>query len=182
MARALVPLASGCEDLEAVTLIDVLRRGGIDVVVAGLAPGPVKGARGTVFVPDTDLERVKNEAFDLVVLPGGQPGTEHLRADGRIAELLKRRAAAGAWVAAVCAAPQVLAEAGLLEGKAATSYPGVLEKAPHGARITDLPVVVDGRVLTGRSAGMALDFALALVEALRGKAVRTETEERLVRR
>lgn len=182
MTRVLVPLAQGCEDLEAVTIINVLRRAGMELLSAGLDSAPVKGARGLQFIPDSLLEDVKNRDFDLVVLPGGQPGTENLRRDSRIRELLLRQKDKGAWIAAVCAAPLALADAGLLQGKKATCYPGALDSVAHGAALVDAPVVVDGKLITGRSAGMCLDFSLALVEALLGVGKRLETEERMVRR
>ena len=94
MARALIPLAQGCEELEAVTLIDLLRRAGIEVVVAGLTEGPVTASRGTVLVPDTTLAAVADESFDLIVLPGGLPGADHLAADLRLRGMLQRQAAA----------------------------------------------------------------------------------------
>jgi len=182
MPRVLVPLAQGCEDLEAVTLVDVLRRGGLEVVTASLDGQPVRGARGMVFTADAPLDAVKGQDFDLVALPGGQPGTENLRQDGRITDLLQRHAARGAWLAAVCAAPSVLGAAGLLKGRRATSYPGALDAGDHGAELVDAPLVLDGRLLTGRSAGTAMDFALELVELLMGRPRRMDVEEKLVRR
>jgi 4-methyl-5(b-hydroxyethyl)-thiazole monophosphate biosynthesis len=181
MPRALVPLAQGCEEIEAVSIINVLRRGGVEVVTAGLAEGAVRGSRGTMIQPDTTLDRVLDQEFDLVALPGGQPGTDHLRRDARIAALLQRQAARGGWIGAVCAAPLVLAEAGLLEDRRVTCFPGTLDDDAHGAKLEDAGVVVDGRLITGRSAGMAMDFALALVEALAGEAKRDDVEKRLVR-
>ncbi|HTB21387.1 MAG TPA: DJ-1 family glyoxalase III [bacterium] len=181
MPTALVPLAQGCEDLEAVTIIDVLRRGGLDLCSASLDSQSVRGARGTVFVADVPLDSVLDRAFDLVALPGGQPGAENLRRDPRILELLKRHHGRGAFIAAVCAAPAVLAEAGLLRGRRVTCFPGALDDGKHGAELEDAPVVRDGRLITGRSAGAALDFSLALVEALMGPARRGEVEKGMLR-
>src|SRR5690606_21989525 len=113
-----------CEELEAVTIIDLLRRAGIRVVTAGLDAGPVTASRGVVLVPDTTLDAALQEDFDMVVLPGGSPGTENLDQDPRVRELLKKMANSGKFTAAICAAPKVLANAGLLAGKRATSYPG----------------------------------------------------------
>lgn len=180
MARVLVPLADGCEELEAVTLIDILRRGGIEVVSAGLKAGPVTGSRGVVLVPDKNLEHVEHQFFDLVALPGGKAGMEALRADPRIIALLRRQASEGRHVAAICAAPAVLAEAGLLAGRRATSYPGFLD----GVADVDLrndPVVNDEKVITSRGPGTALDFALELVEELAGREKRHEVERALQR-
>lgn len=182
MARVLIPLAEGCEELEAVTIIDLLRRAGIEVVSAGLQAGIVKASRGTQLLPDATLDGVLEADFDMIVLPGGMPGAQHLREDRRIIGLLKRMAEQGKFTAAICAAPTVLAEAGLLDGKRATSYPGFLDKmgVPGMAYLKDA-VVRDGKILTSRGPGTAMDFALALIEALSGKAKRDEVETGLVR-
>ena len=182
MARILVPLAPGCEELEAVTVIDLLRRAGIDVVTAGLAAGPVRASRGVVLVPDTTLDAVQEQVFDLVVLPGGQPGSDNLEQDPRIRRLLKRTADGGGYVAAICAAPKVLASAGLLDGKRATAYPGVLEGMARAAvQLDPQPVVRDGRMITSRGPGTAMDFALELIELLVGREKREQVEAGLVR-
>jgi 4-methyl-5(b-hydroxyethyl)-thiazole monophosphate biosynthesis len=128
MARVLVPLAQGCEELEAVTITDLLTRAGIEVVTAGLDAEPVKASRGITLVPDTTLDAVMDQEFDMMVLPGGLPGADHLDADPRVHELLQRLHQKGRFTAAICAAPKVLAGAGLLDGRRATSYPGVLDK------------------------------------------------------
>lgn len=182
MPRVLVPLAPGFEELEAVTIVDLLRRAGVEVVTAGLAAGPVRASRGVVVVPDTTLDEVADDAFDMVVLPGGLPGADHLAADPRVRRLLERTAAAGGYAAAICAAPKVLAAAGLLDGRKATGYPGVLDRLnlPR-TELLDRPVVTDGRIVTSRGPGTAMDFALALVEQLLGKARRDEVEAPLVR-
>ncbi len=182
MAKVLVPLAEGCEELEAVTIIDLLRRAGIEVVTAGLQPGIVKASRGTRLMPDAVLDDVLRDDFDMIVLPGGMPGAQHLKEDPRIIGLLKKMAEQGKYTAAICAAPMVLAEAGLLAGKRATSYPGSLDRieVPGMAYLKDA-VVRDGEVLTSRGPGTAMDFALALIEALSGKARRDEVEAGLVR-
>jgi protein deglycase len=182
MASVLVPLAQGCEELEAVTIIDLLRRAGIEVVSAGLTPGPVTGSRGTVLVPDTTLDEAGARDYDMIVLPGGQPGATHLEQDPRIRMLLKGQAAAGRYNAAICAAPRVLAAAGLLDGKEATGYPGALDpKSFPRVRITGRSVVRDGRIITSRGPGTAMDFALELIEILAGPEKRAEVERPLMR-
>jgi len=182
MTRVLIPLAQGCEELEAVTLIDLLRRAGIEVVTAGLEEGPVKCSRGVVLVPDTTLDEVSNDDFDMIVLPGGLPGSDHLQADPRVQALLKRMAQAGRYTAAICAAPKALASAGLLDGRQATSYPGVLEALQlPGTRLSEQPVVIDGKVITSRGPGTAMDFALTLIEQLEGKEAREAVEAPLMR-
>lgn len=180
MPKVLVPLADGCEELEAVTIIDLLRRAGIDVVAAGLKPGVVKASRGVQLVPDMTLDQALQQDFDMVVLPGGMPGASHLKADVRIIHLLKTMAAAGKYTAAICAAPMVLAEAGLLAGKQATSYPGFLDALPD-VNQSAAAVVQDGTVLTSRGPGTAMDFALALVEVLSDAETRQQVEAALVR-
>lgn len=182
MARVLVPLAQGCEELEAVTIIDLLRRAQIEVVTAGLAAGPVKASRGTVLVPDQTLDEALRQDYDMLVLPGGQPGATHLEKDGRILKLLQTMAAAGKYTAAICAAPRVLAVAGLLDGRQATGYPGSLDPGQFPAvRLTTQAVVRDGQILTSRGPGTAMDFALALIETLAGRASRDKVEAGLVR-
>jgi 4-methyl-5(b-hydroxyethyl)-thiazole monophosphate biosynthesis len=170
MKRVLVPLAPGFEEIEAVTIIDILRRAEIPVTVAGTAAGPITGSRGVVITPDTTLDAVADARFDMVVLPGGGPGTEALRRDSRVTSILKRHADHGAWIAAICAAPMVLADAGLLAGRRVTSYPSAQSQLSTTDYRTDR-VVVDGRLITSRSPGTALEFALTLVEHLVGQTV-----------
>jgi 4-methyl-5(b-hydroxyethyl)-thiazole monophosphate biosynthesis len=180
MAKVLVPLADGCEELEAVTIIDLLRRAGIEVTTAGLKPGIVKASRGVQLVPDVTLDVALQDEYDMVVLPGGMPGATHLKDDARVIELLQKMAAAGKYTAAICAAPMVLAAAGVLAGRQATSYPGFLDGLP-GVSVSPAPVVRDGRVVTSRGPGTAMDFALELVEALAGAGTRRQVEAGLVR-
>jgi len=152
--RVLIPLAQGCEELEAVTIIDLLRRAEIEVVTAGLDDNPVVASRGTKLLADTSLENIIHKDFDMVVLPGGLPGADHLNNDPRIHEILKRTIDNDQYVAAICAAPKVLASAGLLNDKKATAYPGVLEALNNKAfEITNAAVQQDGKVLTSRGPG-----------------------------
>lgn len=180
MPKVLVPLAQGCEEIEAVTVIDILRRAGITVVSAGLDNQPVRASRGVMLVPDTTLDAVLHDSFEMIVLPGGQPGTDNLMADKRIIALLQKMAQQGKDVAAICAAPSVLASAGLLDGKRATSYPTCLDDFPKIAVQTSA-VVEDGNLITSRGPGTAMDFALTLVERLAGKAKLREVEAGLQR-
>jgi len=181
MPSVLVPLAQGCEEIEAVTIIDILRRAGIVVVSAGLDFRPVRASRGTVLIPDTTLDIALQQSYNMVVLPGGQPGTNNLKADARILLLLQNMAQQDKYVAAICAAPSVLAIAGLLDGKRATSFPTVLDDFPKVKQQNSEAVVEDGKFITSRGPGTAMDFALTLVERLAGKAKRQEVESALVR-
>ena len=180
--RVLVPLAEGAEELEAVTIIDLLRRAGFSVVVAGLRDGHVRCSRGTVMVPDTSLAALivlGTEPFDLIVLPGGLPGADHLRDDPRLRDLLLQQASARRLIGAICAAPKVLEAAGLLAGKRFTAYTGSLEKL--SGQSTGAPVEVDAGIVTGRGPGTAIEFALTLIEQLAGPGKRREVEEPLLR-
>ena len=182
MANVLVPLAQGCEELEAVTVVDLLRRAAIEVVTAGLDEQPVRASRGLVLLPDMSLERALQQDYDMIVLPGGLPGADNLGDDERIIERLRSMSAAGKYTAAICAAPRVLAKAGLLDGKRATSYPGTLETDTiPGLDYQDTAVVMDGTVITSRGPGTAMDFALSLIELLAGKQKRDEVEAGLQR-
>lgn len=182
MAKVLVPLAPGFEELEAVTITDLLTRAGIEVVTAGLDEKPVKASRGITIVPDTHLAALGEEPFDMIVLPGGMPGADHLRDDPRIVSLLKSLHAAGKPVAAICAAPKVLAKAGLLTGRRVTHYPQALNALEsEGIEFTGRGVEMDGRIITGRGPGTAMDFALQLIEILADKAKRDEVEAGLAR-
>lgn len=182
MARVLVPLAQGCEELEAVTIIDLLRRAGIEVITAGLDHQPVRASRGTVLVPDTHLDQALQSEYDMVVLPGGLPGADNLNADPRIAALLQTMAGRGRYTAAICAAPKVLASAGLLRGRRATSFPGALDEDQlRDVDYREDAVVADGTLVTSRGPGTAMDFALHLIEQLVGKEKRDSVEAALQR-
>ena len=182
MAKVLVPLAQGCEELEAITIIDLLRRAQIEVITAGLDKKTVTASRGVKLVPDTDLDTALKQEYDMIVLPGGLPGADHLDNDPRIKTLLKEMAHNKKYTAAICAAPKVFANAGILEGKKVTSYPGLLDKMNlPNTKITNEAVVKDGNVITSRGPGTAMDFALILIETLVGKEKRLEVETGLVR-
>lgn len=183
MAKVLVPLAQGCEELEAVTIIDLLVRGGIEVVTVSLDNERViTASRGVQLLAKTTLDAVLGETFDLVVLPGGLPGADYLQQDARLIQLLQATVAQGGYVAAICAAPKVLVTAGLLNHRRATSYPGVIDRTPaEGMIYLNQPVVVDDRIITSKGPGTAMDFALTLVEMLKGAVVRQQVEQGLQR-
>jgi 4-methyl-5(b-hydroxyethyl)-thiazole monophosphate biosynthesis len=180
MASVLVPLAQGCEELEAITVVDLLRRAGVTVVTAGLDDKPVQASRGMTLVPDMTLDAALTQEYDMVVLPGGLPGADHLDDDPRIRGLIKEMADKDRYTAAICAAPKVFASTGLLQGKKVTSFPGVLDAYDDLDYRTD-PVVQDGKLITSRGPGTAMDFALVLIENLVGKDRRDEVEAGLQR-
>jgi 4-methyl-5(b-hydroxyethyl)-thiazole monophosphate biosynthesis len=169
MKKVLVPLAPGFEEIEALTVIDILRRAGIEVVVAGLRHGPIEASRKTKHLADCTLDEVRADDFDMIVLPGGQPGTTNLRNDPRVKRILQTLQSKNRTVAAICAAPAVLGAYGLLHNRAATSHPAVREEVGAVAgRYSDERVVVDGPVVTSRAPGTAMEFAFKLVELLAG--------------
>jgi 4-methyl-5(b-hydroxyethyl)-thiazole monophosphate biosynthesis len=180
MKNVLVLFAEGSEELEAVTIINILRRAGIGVTLAGLEAGSMRGSRGVTLMSDNTLDAVMHDDFDMVVLPGGQPGTNHMKSDARVINLAKRMAQQDKFVAAICAAPSVLATAGLLDSKQATSYPGALASYPNVEQ-QHAAIVEDGKIITSRGPGTAMDFALTLVERLAGTAKRQEVEAGLQR-
>lgn len=181
MARALVLLADGFEEIEGVTIIDVLRRGGIEVTTAALAPGPVRGSHGISVTPDTTLDHVVAAAgaFDAIVLPGGSPGYTNLGKDPRVLDLLRTFQKERKIVAAVCAAPWVLQLAGVLDGKRATIHPSLRSELKAATHV-ESPVVEDGAVVTSQGAGTTMAFALKIVERLAGPEKAKEVAERLV--
>ena len=167
MPSVVVLLADGFEEVEAMAIVDVLRRAEIEVTVAGLHDGPVTSARKVKVIPDSVIDTVETDNFDMVVLPGGQPGSDNLNADPRVTDLIKSFCDKGKLTGAICAAPFVLANAGVLEGKRATSYPSYRDKL--GAAVyEEKAVVTDGTVLTSKGPGTALCFGLAIVERLAG--------------
>ncbi len=167
MPKVAVILADGFEEVEAIAIIDVLRRAGIDVVAAGLHDGHITSSHKVKVIPDTVIDTVKVDDFDMLVLPGGQPGSDNLNADARVIALIKSFSQKGKLTGAICAAPFVLGNAGVLAGKRATSYPSYKDKL-CGATYEEKTVVEDGNVLTSRGAGTALAFGLAIVARLVG--------------
>ncbi len=182
MAQVIVPLAEGCEELEAVTIIDLLRRAEIDVIAAGLKSGPVRCSRGVMLLPDAELDEVLHRDYDMIVLPGGAEGAKQLDQDPRIHRLLRQMFEDGCYIAAICAAPMVLANAGLLDERKATSFPEAIDPAQiPGLQYIERPVVIDGRIITSRGPGTAMDFALELITLLTDGQRRQEVETRLQR-
>lgn len=170
MKRVLVPLAPGFEEIEAITVIDILRRAGVDVIAAGTVSGPIEASRKTKHLPDCSLDDVRADDLDMIVLPGGLPGATNLRQDPRVRKIVSSLSARNRHVAAICAAPAVLSAFGVLRGRKATSHPSVREEIRKtAATVSDDRVVVDGPVVTSQAAGTAMEFAFKLVEILCGE-------------
>lgn len=184
MAKILVPLAQGCEELEAVTIIDLLRRAKFEVTSAGLEDNimPIIASRGTTLLPDTTLDEALKHQYDMLVLPGGLPGADHLNNDPRIIDRVRTMSEQNRYTCAICAAPRVLATAGVLNNKRATSFTGTLDTmAIPGMTFTGEAVTVDDKIITGRGPGTAMDFTLELINALGGVTLRQQVEQPLLR-
>lgn len=171
-------LAEGFEEMEALAPIDLLRRVGVEVTTVGVGGKLIKGAHGVGFTADSDGEDLDFSDVDCVVLPGGMPGTTNLDASPMVEICLMKAAEKKALISAICAAPSVLGHKGLLKGKKATCFPG-FEEDLLGALHTGAPVEKDGNIITARGAGVALDFALALVAELKDETAAKELRESL---
>ena len=177
--RTLVPLAIGFEEIEAVCVIDVLRRAELTVDVAGVGSNHIKGAHGILVQSDIDITEAKGREYDLMALPGGMPGVSHLAEDPVVLDLVKRQYESGKWLAAICAAPLVLEKAGVLPGKRITSHFSIADQLPSAIYAGDR-VVVDGRIVTSRGAGTAMEFSLKLVSLLCGPDKAREISESML--
>lgn len=166
MPKILVPLAEGFEEIEALAVVDILRRAGIDVVIAGTTGTMVVGAHGIRVTADKRLIDLETDSFDGIVLPGGNPGYKNLMRHETLLRIVENFGKNGKIVAAICGAPLILAKLGLLKDKKATAYPG-LEKNFDRPRAD--AVVVDGNYITSRGPGTAIKFALKIVEMMLGK-------------
>lgn len=162
-------LATGFEEIEAIAPCDLMRRAGIEVKLVGISGKTVVGSHGIEITADLSPEQVDSDAMELIMLPGGLRGVEALRESPAALALTENAFASGKYVAAICAAPTILAQLGITDGRRATCYPG-MENQMGGAVCIGAPVVTDGKLITGRSAGASLDFGVALITALRGEA------------
>jgi len=179
---ALILLAQGCEELEAITCIDLLRRGNIKVTVAGLSNQTIIASRGVKIEPDITIGEIKNKIYDMVILPGGLPGADNLNASNEVHELLNNHHKNNKWLAAICAAPKVFAKAGFLNNRNYTCYPdSVNEIDLVSSRYLVDAVVVDDNIVTSRGPGTAIDFALKLIELLSSEEVKDVVEQQLLR-
>ncbi len=172
MKQVVVPLAHGFEEIETVTVVDILRRAGISVTLAGVEadapPTAIEGRTGIKVVPDRSIREVRASEFDMIVLPGGLKGTQTLQNDPHVARLLLSMEEDKRYIAAICAAPTVLAANRMIAGRRLTSHPSVKDQLA-GAVYDEGRVVVDGRLVTSRGPGTAMEFAMALVEILVGR-------------
>lgn len=172
---ALVAIAEGSEEIEAVTIIDVLRRAGVEVTVASVGANQITGAHGIVITADCSIDSCVDSSWDLIALPGGIPGAEHLAASQSLEALLRAQAERGALYGAICAAPAlVLGSKGLLQGKTVTGHPMFQQNMDAKELNSESRVVVDGNCITSQGPGTSLDFALELVEQLCGLVKREE--------
>ncbi len=168
--EVLILLAEGFEEIEALTVADVLRRMNIGCSLCSIETIEVTGAHGIRVLADTVFESIVPETYDVVVLPGGMPGAGNLKSDKRVLSLLKKYNQAGKLIAAICAAPIVLQEAGITDGLAMTSFPGFSDEFKTSRYRTD-SVVQDGNIITSRGPGTALEFAFTIAENLTEAAI-----------
>ena len=180
MARAGIFFAKGYEEIEALTVVDICRRAGVEAVMVSVDETPsVESSHGVVVKMDAMLSEVDFDSFDILVLPGGMPGTLNLEACGPLMEQLDRFYESGRWVAAICAAPQIFGHRGYLKGRRATSFPA-MEKELDGAVVTHGAAEADGNVITGRGMGCAIDFSLKIIEKLISGEAAAEVAEKIV--
>ncbi len=180
MSKIGIFMADGCEEIEGLTVVDIVRRAGIDITTISISDKKeVAGAHGITFLADEKKGEVDFSTLDGIVLPGGMPGTINLGADETVDKVIREFAAGGKLVAAICAAPSVLGQAGLLNGKHATSYPG-FEPKLTGAVTSENPVVQDGNVITSRGMGTAIAFALEIVSYFTDKKTADKLAESII--
>ncbi len=181
MKTALAILAPGFEEIEAITIIDLLRRAEINVTTTSITDPKVEGAHNITILADTLFQDSININYDLIILPGGQPGTTNLKKSDAVIDLLKRQNSKNKLIAAICAAPTVLADAGLVNGKNITSYPsekGVFDSSNY----KEDNVVQDGNIITSRAVGTAIDLSLFLIKKLCGEMKANEITEKILYR
>jgi 4-methyl-5(b-hydroxyethyl)-thiazole monophosphate biosynthesis len=166
--KVIVPMAEGFEEIEFITVVDILRRAEIEVVTAGLKKGPIEGSHNILIAADASIDDINPNDFDAIVLPGGFPGFVNLGEDERVLNMVRFMDNAGKYVAAICGAPSVLIKAGVIGGRKATINPAGRDQLSDDQYLDDR-VVVDGKLITSKSAGTAMEFALKLVGVLAGE-------------
>ena len=166
MSKVAIFMADGCEEIEGLTVVDILRRAGVKIDMLSIGDSlNVTGAHGIQFRADYLMTDKNSDDYDGVILPGGMPGTTNLEKNTLVQSALKKQFSAGKLIAAICAAPSILGKNGMANGKKVTSYPGFEDAFPRSTYVTD-SVVTDGNVITSRGMGTAIDFALAIIEYL----------------
>lgn len=162
-------LAEGFEEVEALAPVDLLRRCGVDVKTVGINSSIIRGSHAIPVITDLDINEIEpDESIDMIVLPGGMPGTLNLESNEKVLSFIDYCVKNNIYISAICAAPSILGHKGLLDGKKATCFPG-FEKELSGAIVTDKLVVNDGKITTAKGAGAAVKFGLMLVSLLLGK-------------
>lgn len=175
--KVMVPLAEGFEEIEALTIIDVLRRAGIQTDTVGVVGSFIQSKHGIRVMVDKRLNEIREDDYDAIILPGGYPGYENLGKSMRIIDILKKFNSQGKLIGAICGAPSILAREGLLDDKKATIYPGKEKLLPHPR---DVKVVVDKNIVTSQGPGTAIEFALRIVQILKGAEVARKVRRELV--
>ena len=177
--KVAVYFGTGYEEIEALSVVDVLRRGKVEVLMVGVNGKTVVSGRGISINMDAVIEEVDHSLIDMMVLPGGIPGVNHLEASTLLIEQLKKFKKQNKWIAAICAAPSVLGKAGLLEGEKGTCYPGY-EETLIGCKYINQGVVQSGKMITGKGAGYSLAFALELLKVLKGEEIARQVQEAML--
>lgn len=172
-------LADGFEEIEALTPLDLLRRAGVEVKTVGIGGKKIVGSHGIAVEADLEESEFSDSMPDMIILPGGMPGTKNLQASRTVMEAIRHAVQCNALIAAICAAPMILGQLGMLKGMKAVCYPGFEEYLPE-SEILNGPAVRDGNVITGTGMGAALDFGLLLVSAMRGDKVADELRHAVI--
>ncbi|MBR3144369.1 MAG: DJ-1/PfpI family protein [Clostridia bacterium] len=163
-------LAEGFEEIEAISPIDILRRGGVEVKTVGVKNSAIKGAHNITFNTDIRETDIDYKELEAVVLPGGMPGTANLEKSKAVLSAIEYAKENGKLICAICAAPSVIGKMGLLKGKKAICYPG-FEKYLKGAQISEQPVVTDGNIITAKGPGAASEFGFSILKAIKGESI-----------
>ena len=179
MPKMLVPLAEGFEEIEAITIIDVCRRGDIDVTVAGVTGMTIKGGQGIEVAADCLIDSVDINSYDMITLPGGLGGTMVLSESENVQSILKQMKEQNKYIGAICAAPLALHTADVLN-KDFTCYPNIENQIRIDGYHQDQPTIIDGKVMTSRGVGTAIDFALKIVRQLKGESSFTALKESIL--
>ncbi|WCL49300.1 DJ-1 family glyoxalase III [Leptospira sp. GIMC2001] len=180
MKKVMIPLAEGFEEMEAIILIDVLRRGKVQVTSCGLKAGPIIASRGTIHTPDSLITDNLHGTFDMIVLPGGLKGTEGLMNSQELSNMLINHANNSGWIGAICAAPNILRKLNIISGDDPyTAYPSTLQLA-DGGKYSGARIVIQNRIITSIAVGSAFEFALKILEILQGEDIEKEVRAGLM--